>query len=378
MPSTTSAPNRCARRAGPVTRWKLFDCPWDDGKDHLVGQEEVQGAIYRLVSNFAREGRTNRLILMHGPNGSAKSTLVACLQRALEHYSTLDEGALYRFNWIFPSQRVAKTGIGFSGGVPLEPGSTTDSYAYLEDDLIEAKIVDELRDHPILLLPRGKRRALIDERLADDAQPGVPPRLPAEQRRPVAPEPANLRGAALLVPRRHRQGPAPHPGRTLLRLPPLPTGGGHRRAAAGGRRPLAAADHGPVALLAAAGAAVADPVRGAGRAGRRQPGHPRLRRPAQAPARVVQVSAGHGRAGPHLHRRGGAGGRHGFRRLLQRGLPGRLQGAARVPVLQGPHGAGAGALPSRLPAGAEDLRGPHQVLHRHRRGQTRRAPRVHG
>ena len=82
----------------------------------------MQGAVYRLVSNFAREGRTNRLILLHGPNGSAKSTLVACLQRALEHYSTLDEGALYRFNWIFPSQRVAKGGIGFGGGGPAEAG----------------------------------------------------------------------------------------------------------------------------------------------------------------------------------------------------------------------------------------------------------------
>jgi serine protein kinase len=153
---------------GQVTRWKLFDCPWDEGKDHLVGQEEVQGSIYRLVSNFAREGRTNRLILLHGPNGSAKSTLIGCLQRALEHYSTLDEGALYRFNWIFPSQRVAKTGIGFAGGAPSEAGAALESYAYLEDDLIEAKIVDELRDHPILLLPRGKRIGLIGERLAEE------------------------------------------------------------------------------------------------------------------------------------------------------------------------------------------------------------------
>ncbi len=101
---------------GPMIRWKLFDCPWDSGKDALVGQEEVQAAVYRLVSNFAREGRTNRLILLHGPNGSAKSTFVACLQRAMEHYSTLDEGALYRFNWIFPSQKLTKGGIGFGGG----------------------------------------------------------------------------------------------------------------------------------------------------------------------------------------------------------------------------------------------------------------------
>ena len=147
-----------------MTRWRLFDCPWDDGKDALMGQEEVQAAVYRLVSNFAREGRTNRLILLHGPNGSAKSTFVACLQRAMEHYSTLDEGALYRFNWIFPSQKLdqgrhrLRRRRSSRGGAP-------ETYAYLEDELIEAKIVDELRDHPLLLLPRGKRRELIDERL---------------------------------------------------------------------------------------------------------------------------------------------------------------------------------------------------------------------
>ena len=119
---------------GVMTRWRLFDCPFDGGKDALMGQEEVQAAVYRLVSNFVREGRTNRLILLHGPNGSAKSTFVACMQRALEHYSTLDEGALYQFNWIFPSQKLTKGGIGFGGGLgarrragDASPTSTTSS-----------------------------------------------------------------------------------------------------------------------------------------------------------------------------------------------------------------------------------------------------------
>jgi serine protein kinase len=159
---------------GPVTRWKLFDCPFDDGKDHLVGQEEVQGSVYRLISNFAREGRTTRLILLHGPNGSAKSTLVSCIQRALEHYSALDEGALYRFNWIFPAQKVSRSGIGF-GGSSAEAVAALDSYATLEDDLIEAKIVDELRDHPILLLPRETRLGLFAERLAAAMDQGFRP-----------------------------------------------------------------------------------------------------------------------------------------------------------------------------------------------------------
>jgi predicted Ser/Thr protein kinase len=159
---------------GPMTRWKLFDCPWDAGKDALMGQEEVQAAVYRLISNFAREGRTNRLILLHGPNGSAKSTFVACLQRAMEHYSTLEQGALYRFNWIFPSQKLTKGGIGFGGG-GFEGGGSQDTYAYLDDELIESKIVDEMRDHPLLLLPRAKRRDLIERRLEETIRRGFRP-----------------------------------------------------------------------------------------------------------------------------------------------------------------------------------------------------------
>jgi serine protein kinase len=152
---------------GEAVRFNLFDCPWDEGKECLRGQEEVQDSIYRLISNFAREGRTDRFILLHGPNGSAKSTVVACIERALEHYSHLDEGALYRFNWIFPTQHVSKGGIGFGGA----HGEVTESesYAYLDDDLVDAKISDELRDHPLLLLPKDKRRELITARLGDDS-----------------------------------------------------------------------------------------------------------------------------------------------------------------------------------------------------------------
>jgi serine protein kinase len=161
------------RPRGETTRFNLFDCAWDGGKDCLRGQEEVQTSIYRLIANFAREGRTNRLILLHGPNGSAKSTVVACIQRAMEHYSQLDEGALYRFNWIFPTEHVSKGGIGFGGA--HDGVSDTESYAYLDDDLIEAKISDELRDHPLLLLPRDRRRALIGTRLQKEISQGFHP-----------------------------------------------------------------------------------------------------------------------------------------------------------------------------------------------------------
>src|SRR5690554_5222624 len=78
---------------GPVRRFKLFDCPWAEGRDQLLGQEAVQNQVYRALSNFVSEGAANKLILLHGPNGSAKSTLVRCIGRAMQAYSERDEGA---------------------------------------------------------------------------------------------------------------------------------------------------------------------------------------------------------------------------------------------------------------------------------------------
>ena len=136
----------------------------------LVGHEELQAEIYRSLSNFVQEGRANRLILMHGPNGSAKSTVAACILRALEHYSTLEEGALYRFHWVFPSRKTVRGSIGF-GGRRGKAGSRADagqSYAHLDDDQIDSRLVIELRDHPLFLLPIPERRALV-QRLYDAA-----------------------------------------------------------------------------------------------------------------------------------------------------------------------------------------------------------------
>jgi serine protein kinase len=159
---------------GAMRRFKLFDCPWANGRDMLIGQEAVQNRVYRALENFVHEGTSNKLILLHGPNGSAKSTLVRCIGRALQHYSDLEEGALYRFNWIFPTQKLTKGGIGFSGGV-FSPENVSETYAYLEDELVEAKIVDEMRDHPLLLIPRDRRKELIESRLSEEIKKGFRP-----------------------------------------------------------------------------------------------------------------------------------------------------------------------------------------------------------
>jgi predicted Ser/Thr protein kinase len=159
--------------AGKLTRWKLFDLPWDAAtaapgnlpRGALVGQERVQDEIHRALSNFVREGRPNRLVLLHGPNGSAKSTIVGCLMRAIEHYSTLDEGALYRFNWVFPSNKTVRGSLGFGQGGAAQTPTTT--YAHLADDQIDAKLLVEVRDHPLFLFPVPERRALLERLFAE-------------------------------------------------------------------------------------------------------------------------------------------------------------------------------------------------------------------
>lgn len=149
---------------GEETRFGLFDTKFLDGRGRLIGQERAQASVYRILRNFTREGRVNKLILLHGPNGSAKSTFIECIQRALVDYSKTDGGALYTFRWVFPSAKVGKKRFGFDVQGNELPGDVS-SFAYLEDDQVDVRLGAEMRDHPLLLLPKERRNAVLDERL---------------------------------------------------------------------------------------------------------------------------------------------------------------------------------------------------------------------
>ncbi len=162
---------------GEVDHFGLFDTPFDDGRDRLVGQNKAQEHVFRLVDNFVREGRINKLILLHGPNGSAKSTLIETMMRALEHYSSTEEGALYRFNWIFPTEKLADGGsIGFGGyRARTVESSQLESFAFLDDEDVDAKIASDLKDHPLFLIPEEQRQRLLHDYIPDSIVPTQEP-----------------------------------------------------------------------------------------------------------------------------------------------------------------------------------------------------------
>lgn len=155
---------------GKLRRFKIFDGQLEHAEGlttaserRVAGQEEVQTAIFRQVSNFVRAGRVNKLVLLHGPNGSAKTTIIASLVRAMEDYSRRPEGARYRFTWVFPNEKLVRGSIGFGGRERAEGVAPIESYAHLEGEEIDARLMCEMKDPPLFLIPRNERRALLLE-----------------------------------------------------------------------------------------------------------------------------------------------------------------------------------------------------------------------
>jgi predicted Ser/Thr protein kinase len=152
-----------AQSTGVVRRYRLFDQEFDEGRGRVAGQERVQAAVIRILENFVRSGRIDRLVLLHGPNGSAKTSIIQALTRAAEVFSHTDDGAIYRFNWVFPIGSVQKGSLGFGGSRSTHVGS----YAHLDSAAIEARLPCELKDHPLFLLSREEREALLQGLVAD-------------------------------------------------------------------------------------------------------------------------------------------------------------------------------------------------------------------
>jgi len=86
-----------------VTRYKFFNDPIGDGKDAVFGLERsLQHFVNVLKAAQMGYGAERRVLLLHGPVGSAKSTIVRLLKKGLEAYSHTDAGGLYTYEWIIP------------------------------------------------------------------------------------------------------------------------------------------------------------------------------------------------------------------------------------------------------------------------------------
>lgn len=84
-----------------MTHYRFFDDEDNDGRDAVFGADiPLMKLVNVLKAAALGYGTEKRVILLHGPVGSAKSTICRQLKRGIEKYSKTDSGALYTFEWV--------------------------------------------------------------------------------------------------------------------------------------------------------------------------------------------------------------------------------------------------------------------------------------
>ncbi|MEW4527552.1 serine protein kinase [Maioricimonas sp. JC845] len=83
-----------------LIRYRFFDDPQNDGEDAIFGLTKPLMELVNVFKSAAlKYGTERRVLLLHGPVGSSKSTIARLLKRGLERYCRSDQGALYTFGW---------------------------------------------------------------------------------------------------------------------------------------------------------------------------------------------------------------------------------------------------------------------------------------
>jgi serine protein kinase len=81
-------------------RYKFFDDFECGGQDAIFGLDRTLLNLVNILKSAAhRYGTERRVLLLHGPVGSSKSTIARLLKKGLELYSRSDDGALYTYGW---------------------------------------------------------------------------------------------------------------------------------------------------------------------------------------------------------------------------------------------------------------------------------------
>lgn len=74
---------------------------FDDVEFPIFGLEETLEELVKFIKGAAGGyGTEKRILLLHGPVGSSKSTICRLLKRGLERYSRTDDGAWYSYKWV--------------------------------------------------------------------------------------------------------------------------------------------------------------------------------------------------------------------------------------------------------------------------------------
>ena len=122
-----------------LVQYKFFQDEASGGQDAIFGLDIPLMRLMNVLQSAARGyGAEKRVILLHGPVGSSKSTIARQLKRGLEAYSRTPDGALYSYSWHLPGNLSE-----LAGGMEYFPCP--------------------MHDEPLRLIPRAWRAQAIDK-----------------------------------------------------------------------------------------------------------------------------------------------------------------------------------------------------------------------
>src|SRR5262249_23207240 len=82
------------------TRYKFFTDFASQQGDAIYGLDRPLMHLVNAFKSAAQGyGTERRVLLLHGPVGSSKSTIARLLKKGLEIYSRTDEGMLFSYSW---------------------------------------------------------------------------------------------------------------------------------------------------------------------------------------------------------------------------------------------------------------------------------------
>lgn len=123
----------------PIIHYNFFDDEIQNGADAVFGMDiSIMKLVNMLRSAASGYGTEKRVMLLHGPVGSAKSTICRMLKKGLEEYSKNPQGALYTFEWVDEE----------ASGI-LGPGLT--------------HFKSPMNEEPLLLIPEDMRESFLSE-----------------------------------------------------------------------------------------------------------------------------------------------------------------------------------------------------------------------
>lgn len=138
-----------------IVKYNFFKNDLSGGKDAIYGLDiPLMRLVHMLEAAAQGYGPERRIILLHGPVGSSKSTIVRLLKNGIERYTRTPEGALYTFSWLVPPE--------LGGRISLPPA---DEKSEGENELFPCPMHEE----PLKIVPPSMREEFLVNLLGKEA-----------------------------------------------------------------------------------------------------------------------------------------------------------------------------------------------------------------